>query len=87
MDLIDWYIQEEPDHVPSLLIELNNVSSHQQTEIISNLFNFKVDFVRKEVVIEDDCGLFCDAECDREMTSSLSDFINRLWWACVKSGR
>lgn len=78
MDLIDHYIREEADHVPLLLKCLKNQESKEKDECFSNLFNFKMDFLSDQVMIEDDCGVFSSNEEDRGQLSRVSELIQRL---------
>ena len=78
MDLVDNYIREESDHIPSLLKCLKNPDSKEQDECFSNLFNFQVDFQKNQVVIEDDCGMFCNGDHDKDQVCQLAELIQRL---------
>lgn len=58
VDLITHYFNNEVDHIPLLIGFLKNEKQLNENTLFSNLFNFKVNFERNEVIIEDECRLF-----------------------------
>ena len=78
MDILDYYLIEEKDHVASLILFLENDEKKQHGEVISNLFNFKANFVLDEVVVEDDAGVFCSSEEERDITITVGQLLTRL---------
>lgn len=78
MDIFDHYLEEEPDHLPCLITFVENKERKSHGEIISNLFNFKANFVLNEIVVEDDAGLFCESEKDRDMKLTPREVLRRI---------
>ena len=78
MDILDYYIREEPDHIPLLLKYLENKDNQREGICFSNLFNFQVNFTEQTVIVEDDCGLFCGSGVDRKMELALRDLQKRV---------
>ncbi|WP_231758794.1 hypothetical protein [Microbulbifer elongatus] len=78
MDILDHYLIEEKDHIASLITFLENEERRQHGEMVSNLFNFKVNFVLGEAVVEDDAGVFCNTEADRDLVLTVSQLLARL---------
>lgn len=78
MDIFDYYLSEEPDHVPALIEFLENKQNLSAGELFSNLFNFKANFAVNDVVVEDVCGLFCEKAQDRELVSTPAELLVRL---------
>jgi hypothetical protein len=78
MDLIDLYLQHERDHVSLLLAEVERREATGRLDATSNLFNFRIDFDRQQVTIEEDGPYFHDRDEDREMVVGLPEFVSRL---------
>ena len=78
MDILDYYIREEPDHIPKLLEYLENKTDQSEGVFFSNLFNFRVNFTEQTVIIEDDCGLFCGSGAERKMELALRELQKRV---------
>jgi len=76
MDIIDYYISEEADHIPSLVEFLQNRNELSNNEISSNIFNFVVSFVLSEVVVQDVTGSFSVSESVRDLTISPDRLLN-----------
>ena len=57
-DLITHYFDNEAGHILILVTFLENEKQLNEKILFSNLFNFKIDFHKKEVTIEDQCRLF-----------------------------
>ncbi len=78
MDIFDHYLEEEPDHLPFLKTFIENRERKSHGEIISNLFNFKANFVLNEIVVEDDAGLFCESEEARDIALTPKEMLKRI---------
>ncbi|NOU52288.1 hypothetical protein HG263_17300 [Pseudoalteromonas sp. JBTF-M23] len=71
MELLNYFILQEPEYVHELRILLENRTSKVYAELFSNLFNFYVDFEHSTLTIQDDCGLFGDTVSEQEATISI----------------
>lgn len=78
MDIVDHYLINEKDHIPLLIAFLKNKKGLNRGDIMSNLFNFKVNFDLDEVIVEDDAGLFCKSEGERELITSPEELLSRI---------
>ena len=78
MDLIDLYLEHERDHPPLLLADIERHPTSGSLDATSNLFNFRIDFDRQQVTIEEDGSYFHDRDEDREMVVGLAEFAGRL---------
>lgn len=78
MDIFDRYLLEEPKHIPLLVEFLRNKESKSEAEIFSNLFNFNVNYLLNEVLIQDEVGLFSSSEEERELILSFKQILSRI---------
>lgn len=78
MDLIDYYLQTEPGHLPALRACLRNPQGQATAECVSNLFNFQLDFAAGTLVVADDSGVFTSKVSARTQTFALDAVAARL---------
>lgn len=78
MDILDYYLAEEGDHLPLMQAFLDNPEGQSRGTCFSNLFNFRADFENGVVTIEDNCGLFFGATKQRSLSIDLDTLRKRL---------
>jgi vesicle coat complex subunit len=74
-NLITHYFNNEADHIPILVTFLENEAQRNEEVLFSNLFNFKADFDKNEVIIEDQCGLFLASNPEGSQKTAISKFL------------
>ena len=77
MDLIDLYLKHEPGGAAMILDEIKRHPASGRLDTFGNLFNFRIDFDRQQVTIEEDGCYFHDLDEDREMVVGLAEFVSR----------